>query len=68
MPTPEFRNRPGNESLKNLWIEVCQAFEVQAGFAHLVFAELGQEFGLLSTLSHEIDDKFFASDCKAGEA
>ena len=46
IPASDFGDRPGNECLEDLDIEVRQALEVQTGLAHFVFPEPGQELGL----------------------
>ncbi len=56
IPASDFGDRPGNECLKDLDIEVRQALEVQTDLTHLVSPELGQELDLLGVLRDEVDD------------
>lgn len=59
--------RRGNECLEDLDIEVREALEVQAGLAHLVFPDPGQEFGLPRIVHAKVDHEFPAADCEASK-
>src|SRR5688572_5836199 len=56
IPASRFSDRPGNECLEDLDVEVRQSLEVQTGLTHPVPSELGQEVDLLGAICDEVDD------------
>jgi hypothetical protein len=66
-PTLDFCHRAGNERVENLWVKVRQTLEVQAGLAHLVFPQLGQELNVPGAFCDKVDDQLLAADREAGQ-
>lgn len=67
IPAFDFGDRPGDEFLEEIDVEVRQALEVQTGLADFVSAEPGQEVDLRGVVRVDIDDQFSAADCEAHE-